>query len=53
MRIVFARMFDPVSSIWSYRFVGIFAYDGIGKNANGMRSEVFRRMSDEWRIIGR
>lgn len=51
VRIVFARMLDPVSGIWSYRFVGIFAYAGIGENANGMRSEVFKRTSDEWKII--
>lgn len=51
MRVVFARMRDPVSGMWSYRFVGIFAYAGIGENANGMRSEVFKRTSDEWKII--
>ena len=50
-RIVFVRMLDPVSRIWSYRFVGIFAYAGIGENGNGVQSEVFKRTSDEWRII--
>lgn len=50
-RIVFARMLDPVSRVWSYRFVGIFSYAGVGENANGIRSEVFKRMSDEWKII--
>lgn len=50
-RIVFARMLDPVLGSWSYRFVGIFSYAGIGQNANGIRSEVFKRESDEWRII--
>lgn len=53
MRIVFARMLDPVSGIWSYCFVGIFAYAGFGENANCVRSEVFGRTSDEWRIIRR
>ena len=51
VRIVFAQMRDPVTGTWSYRFLGIFAYAGIDKNANGMRCEVFRRTSDEWRII--
>jgi len=50
-RIVFVEMLDPVSGIWSYRFVGVFEYAGIGENANGTRSEVFRRTSDEWKII--
>lgn len=50
-RIVFARMFDRVLGAWSYRFVGIFEYAGIGKNANGKRSEVYMRTHDEWTII--
>ena len=50
-RVVFARMRDPVSGTWSYRFVGVFAYAGIGENAHGVSSEVYRRTSDEWKII--